>query len=121
MVSLTGGRGENILTSLVVGGGGAGATNEARSVGGRAGMERPGGGARDVAGEAGEGAGELGGREVLMEAKRPRLGLGVIGVPSSSKSSGEVRLRVGWVGSCWCGGARAGALGGEVAVEGGRG
>ena len=52
MVSLTGGRGENILTSLGVGWGGAGATNEARSVGGRAGRERPGGGAREQVGGA---------------------------------------------------------------------
>ena len=95
MVSLTGGRGENILTSLGVGGGGAGAANEARSVGGRAGRERPGGGARDLAGEAEERSGALCGREVLMEATRPRLGLGVTGVPSSSKSAGGVRLRLG--------------------------
>ena len=87
-----GGRGENILTSLVVGGGGAGATSEARSVGGRAGRERPGGGATVLAEEAEEGVGGLGGRGELTEAKRPRLGLGVMGVPSSSKSSGEVRL-----------------------------
>ena len=93
MVSLTGGRGENILTSLGVGGGGAGATSEARSVGGRAGRERPGGGAREQAGEAVGGAGEVGEREVMMDAKRPRLGLGVMGVPSSSKSAGGVRSR----------------------------
>ena len=109
MVSLTGGRGENILTSLVVGGGGAGATSEARSVGGRAGRERPGGGAREQVGEAEGGAGEVGRCEVLMEAKRPRLGLGVMGVPSSSKSAGGVRLRLGWVNSCGC--ADAGVVG----------
>ena len=57
VVSLMGGRGENILTSLVVGGGGAGATSEARSVGGRAGRERPGGGATVLAEEAEEGVG----------------------------------------------------------------
>ena len=42
LVSLTGGKGENILTSLEVGGGGAGAMREARSRGERAGSERPG-------------------------------------------------------------------------------
>ena len=34
-----GGKGENILTSLEAGGGGAGATSEARSIGDRAGSE----------------------------------------------------------------------------------
>ena len=38
-VSLIGGKGENILTSLEAGGGMAGATSEARSIGGRAGSE----------------------------------------------------------------------------------
>ena len=95
-----GGRGENILTSLVVGGGSTGATSEARSVGGRAGRGRTGGGATVLAEEAEEGVGGLGGRGELTEAKRPRLGLGAIGVPSSSKSSGEVRLWVEWVRSC---------------------
>ena len=52
-----GGRGENILTSLVVGGGGAGATSEARSVGGRAGRGRTGGGATALVEEAEEGDG----------------------------------------------------------------
>ena len=36
-----GGKGENILTSLEAGGGGAGAMSEARSKGARAGSERP--------------------------------------------------------------------------------
>ena len=35
LVSLTGGKGENILTSLEVGGGGEGAMREARSRGGK--------------------------------------------------------------------------------------
>ena len=83
-------KGVNILTSLVAGGGGAGATSEARSMGCRAGGERPGGGAAVLAGEAEEGGGGLGGRGGLAEAKRPRLGLGVMGVPSSSKRSGCV-------------------------------
>ena len=47
VVSLTGGRGENILTSLEVGGGGAGAMSEARSLRGRAGGGRPGGGGEE--------------------------------------------------------------------------
>ena len=38
-VSLIGGKGENILTCLEAGGGMAGATSEARSIGGRAGSE----------------------------------------------------------------------------------
>ena len=36
---MIGGKGENILTSLEAGGGMAGATSEARSIGGRAGSE----------------------------------------------------------------------------------
>ena len=64
-------------------------------MGGRAGRERPGGGAREQVGEAEGGAGEVGGCAVCMEARRPRLGLGVMGVPSSSKSAGGVRL---WLG-----------------------
>ena len=46
VVSLIGGRGENILTSLEAGGG-AGAMSEARSKGERAGSERPGVGCAD--------------------------------------------------------------------------
>ena len=52
----------NILTSLVERGGGVGATSEARSVGCRAGRERPGGGAAALAGVVEEGSDELGGR-----------------------------------------------------------
>ena len=87
MVSLTGGRGENILTSLEVGGGGAGAMSEARSLGGRAGGGRPGGGGEEQAGEEVERAA---GGEGTVGEKKVRLGLVVIGVPSSSKSIGGV-------------------------------
>ena len=60
---------------------------------------------------------------MLTEAKRPRFGLWGIGVPSSSKRSGEVRLWVEWVGDCRCKEERGGVLGGggELVVEGGRG
>ena len=90
MVSLTGGRGENILTSLEVGGGGAGAMSEARSLGGRAGGGRPGGGGEEQAGEEVERAAGGEGTEVTVGEKKVRLGLVVIGVPSSSKSAGGV-------------------------------
>ena len=60
---------------------------------------------------------------MLTEAKRPRFGLWGIGVPSSSKRSGEVRLWVEWVGDCRCEEERGGVLGGggELVVECGRG
>ena len=113
-----GGRGVNILTSLVAGGGGAGATSEARSMGCRAGEKRPGGGEVVLAGEA-EGGGGPVGRGMLAEPKRPRLGLGMMGVPSSSKSSDEVRLWVAWVGSGWCGEEGRGVLGRREGVAAG--
>ena len=66
-----GGRGENICMRCLEGGGGVGATREALSGGGRAG-----------AGAASPGGGETAGGE---GEKKVRLGLVVIGVPSSSK------------------------------------
>ena len=94
VVSLTGGKGENILTSLEVGGGGAGAMREARSIGGRAGSERlEGPGVDRAAVLAGGWTGWLprpgGGWTVAVVAeKKVRLGLAVMGVPSSSSSVG---------------------------------
>ena len=69
-----GGRGENICTSRLEGGGGAGATREALASGERAG-----------AGAASPGGGEKAGVE---GEKKVRLGLAVMGVPSSSSSVG---------------------------------
>ncbi len=91
LVSLMGGKGENILTSLEVGGGGAGAMREARSRGERAGSERPG---VDRAAElAGGWRGWLprpggGGTVGVVAEKKVRLGLAMMGVPSSSSSVG---------------------------------
>ena len=66
-----GGRGENICTRRVEGGGGEGATRETLAGGGKAG-----------AGGANPGGGEI----VWLEGeKNVRLGLVAIGVPSSSK------------------------------------
>ena len=90
VVSLTGGRGENILTSLEVGGVGAGAMREARSMGGRAGSERPGGGGKEPAGGGGEWAPGEDWPVVVVDEKKVRLGLATIGVPSSSRSVGGV-------------------------------
>ena len=87
---MIGGRGENICTSRVEGGGGAGATREALSSGGRAGAggDNPGGG-----------------ETVWLEGeKKVRLGLVEMGVPSSSKV---------WVG----GGRGAGGVRGRALVE----
>ena len=55
---------------------------------------------------------------MLTEAKRPRFGLWGIGVPSSSKRSGEVRLWVEWVGDCRCKEERGGVLGGGGGGDG---
>ena len=91
IVSLTGGRGENILTSLEVGGGGTGAMMEARSRGGRAGSERPcTGRTAELVGRLGSGAPRPGGGwdVAVVAEKRVRLGFVVIGVPSSSSKVG---------------------------------
>ena len=93
-VSLTGGNGENILTSLDAGGKGEGAVSEARSIGGSAGSdELKVEGAFDGSGACGgvvclvrPGGGEKVPPVVLM--KRVRLGLMGMGVPSSSSGVG---------------------------------
>ena len=90
-VSLTGGKGENILTSLEAGGGGTGATREARSCGGRAGSERLGAG-RSFECKGGCCGLLVGaeGEEMVAEVvvKKVRLGLVVMGVPNSSSRVG---------------------------------
>ena len=96
-VSLTGGKGENILTGLEAGGGGTGATREARSSGGRAGSERLGTGRSfEHAGGCGGLLVRPGGEEVVavVFVKKVRLGLMVMGVPNSSKRVGG--CVVGW-------------------------
>ena len=88
---MTGGSGENILTSLEVGAGGAGATMEARSRGGGAGSESPGGGRRAElpGGLCGSPPKPGGGWAVIVAAeKKVRLGFVAIGVPSSSRRVG---------------------------------
>ena len=93
-VSLTGGNGENILTSLDAGGKGEGAISEARSIGGSAGSDE-----LEVEG-AFDGSGACGGVVCLVRpgggekvppvvlVKRVRLGLMGMGVPSSSSGVG---------------------------------
>ena len=93
-VSLIGGKGENILTSLEAGGGMAGATSEARSIGGRAGSESQGvESSFDSAGGCGGGVLRVrpGGERVAVEVvKKERLGLMGMGVPSSSSGVGGI-------------------------------
>ena len=90
-VSLTGGKGENILTSLEAGGGGTGATREARSSGGRAGPERLGPvRSFEHASECGGPLVSPGGGEIVAVGvvKMVRLGVVVMGVPNSSNEAG---------------------------------
>ena len=93
-VSLTGGNGENILTSLDAGGKGEGAISEARSIGGSAGSDGLNvGGVFDGSGDCGggvclvrPGGGEKEPPAVLV--KKVRLCLMGMGVPSSSSGVG---------------------------------
>ena len=98
---MIGGKVENICTSRVEGGGGAGATREALSSG-----ERAGGGDNPGGGET-----------VWLEGeKKVRLGLVEMGVPSSSKVWVGGGRDVGGVrGKVWL--ERAGPAGGTVAPE----
>ena len=91
VVSLTGGKGENILTSLDAGGGGRGAIREARSRGASAGSDMPVVVCVEVrpgwrVGSADKPGG--GGMIVGVGERKVRRGLEGMGVPSSSSGVG---------------------------------